>query len=51
MNRGLLKQGYIADMTVTRLDVLTMEEKEFFQDQIQMTVIDEQIVYRRLHKS
>jgi hypothetical protein len=51
MNRGLLKQDYIADMTVTRLDVLTMEEKEFFQDQIQMTVIDEQIVYRRLHKS
>jgi predicted amidohydrolase YtcJ len=49
-NRGLLKPGYIADMTVTKANLLTMEEPQFFEDQIEMTVIDEQIVYRRLHK-
>lgn len=50
-NRGYLKQGYIADMTVSKHDLCEMEESMFFEDQIEMTVIDEHIVYSHTHKS
>jgi len=50
-DRGYLKPGYIADMTVTRDDLMMMEESKFFIDQVVMTIINEQIVYRDTHKS
>jgi predicted amidohydrolase YtcJ len=44
-NRGLLRKGFIADFTVLKKDILSMDEQSFFEDLVEMTVIDEQIVH------
>jgi len=45
-NRGLLDKGYIADFTVLSKDILKMDEKDYFNDIVKMTVVDEKIVYQ-----
>ena len=44
-NRGLLEKGFIADFTVLKKDILSMDETSFFEDLVEMTIIDEQIVH------
>jgi len=46
-NRGLLDIGYIADFTVLSKDFLKLEEADFFKDLVEMTVVDEKIVYSK----
>jgi predicted amidohydrolase YtcJ len=45
-NRGLLEKGYIADFSIFKKDLLTMDESEFFNDITYMTVINEKVVYK-----
>jgi predicted amidohydrolase YtcJ len=46
-NRGLLKKGYIADFTVTNDDLLNIDLNQFLNQEVEMTIIDEKIVYKR----
>ena len=46
-HRGLLDIGYIADFTVLSKDFLKLKEENFFDDLVEMTVIDEKIVYSK----
>jgi hypothetical protein len=46
-NRGLLKKGYIADFTVTKSDLLKIDLDRFLNQRVEMTVINEKIVYKR----
>ncbi len=46
-NRGLLDKGYIADFTVLSKDFLKLEADDFFKDLVEMTVINEKIVYTK----
>ncbi len=46
-NRGYLKVGYIADFTIFKKDLLTIDIKDFLTLKPYMTVIDEQIVYKK----
>jgi predicted amidohydrolase YtcJ len=46
-NRGLLKKGYIADFTITKDDLLKIDLNQFLDQRVEMTVIDEKIVYKR----
>ena len=46
MNRGALKVGFIADFTVMKEDILTVEKQRFKDNQVCMTVINEHIVYQ-----
>jgi predicted amidohydrolase YtcJ len=47
-NRGLLKKGYIADLSVFKNDLLSMHPDQFLKDQVVMTVVDEVICYEKL---
>ncbi|MDI6453417.1 amidohydrolase [Peloplasma aerotolerans] len=46
-NRGYLKNGYIADLSVFTYDLLTTDIENYKKDIVEMTVVDEQIVYRK----
>lgn len=46
-NRGYLDQGMIADFTVTSKDLLTLNKDQWNEPLIEMTIIDEQIVYQK----
>lgn len=47
INRGLLDVGYVADFTVLSKDFLKLQEADFFKDLVEMTVVDEKIVYSK----
>ncbi|MCR3906188.1 MAG: amidohydrolase [Tenericutes bacterium] len=47
LNRGYLKSGYIADLSVFTYDLLTTDIENYKKDIVEMTVVDEQIVYRK----
>lgn len=44
--RGYLKKGYIADLTVFNKDLLTLNKDTIKEASVYMTVIDEKIVYQ-----
>jgi predicted amidohydrolase YtcJ len=44
-NRGQLKLGNIADLTIFKKDLSSLTKEEFLKPQVKMTVIDEVIVY------
>ena len=46
-NRGYLKVGYIADFTIFKKDLLTIDVKNYLTLKPYMTVINEQIVYKK----
>lgn len=46
-DRGYLEQGMIADLTITKKDLMTLKKEEWEQSLIEMTVIDEIIVYQK----
>lgn len=46
-NRGYLKKGYIADFTVTKDDLLEIDLDQFLNQNVEMTIIDEKIVFKR----
>lgn len=45
--RGYLKEGYLADFTVCDQDLESLNEQDFDQPHILMTIIDDKIVYKR----
>jgi predicted amidohydrolase YtcJ len=45
-NRGLLEKGFVADFSIFKEDLLTMDESSFFKDITYMTVVDEKVVYK-----
>ncbi|MDO9629993.1 MAG: amidohydrolase [Acholeplasmataceae bacterium] len=44
-NRGYLKVGYVADLSIFKHDLLSMHPNKFKEDILEMTVIDERIVF------
>jgi predicted amidohydrolase YtcJ len=46
-NRGFLKKGFIADLTMFTQNLFTLHENEFKKDLVYMTVVDEHIVYTK----
>lgn len=46
-NRGQLKKGYIADFTMTKDDVLKIDLNKLLNQSVEMTVVDEKIVFKR----
>ncbi|MCU0105720.1 amidohydrolase [Acholeplasma vituli] len=44
-NRGVIKMGYLADFTVFKSDLESLPDEDLVKPQVQMTVIDEHIVY------
>ena len=44
-NRGYLKVGYVADLSIFKHDLMSMHPSKFKEDIFEMTVIDERIVY------
>ncbi|MCD4826905.1 MAG: amidohydrolase [Acholeplasmataceae bacterium] len=46
-NRGYLKKGYIADLTMTKENILTSDLDKFVDTKVKMTVIDEKIVFNQ----
>ncbi len=46
-NRGYLKKGFIADFSIFKHDLLSMNRAQFQKDIVLMTVVDEKIVYQK----
>lgn len=47
-NRGYLKKGYIADLTIIQDDILAIDINQLKETKVKMTVVDEKIVYDRV---
>jgi len=47
INRGMLKPGFIADLTIFNHDLLKMPASHFLVEKCVMTVVDEKVVYKR----
>ena len=45
--RGLLKKGYIADLKILSKDIFKFNEKDYLENFVEMTVVDEKIVYKK----
>ena len=45
-NRGFLKKGFVADLSIFESDILTMSSFSLLSSKCMMTFIDEKIVYR-----
>ncbi|WP_308410486.1 amidohydrolase [Bacillus sp. Marseille-P3661] len=46
-NRGLIKEGYIADFTIFEQDLMKTDIEQVLSIEIKMTVVDNSIVYKR----
>jgi predicted amidohydrolase YtcJ len=46
-NRGYLKKGFIADFSIFKHDLMSMNKIQFHKDIVLMTVVDEKIVYQK----
>jgi predicted amidohydrolase YtcJ len=46
-NRGYLEKGMLADLSITSLNLFTLKKEQWNEKLIEMTVIDERIVYKR----
>lgn len=45
-NRGMIKEGYIADFTGFKKDLFKMDVNQFKEDLVALTIIDDKIVYK-----
>ena len=45
-NRGLLKPGFIADLSIFKHNLFDMPVEQFLTEHCLMTVVDEQIVFK-----